>query len=340
MVYLGDNWPDRYRDTVFMCNLHGLRVNNDTLEHHGSGYVARHGRDFLFAHDTFFRGLDLQYGPDGGVYLTDWSDTGECHDYDDVKRDTGRIYKITYGQPKAWRGDVSKLSDDELVKLQLHKNDWFVRRARLALQQRAQEGRLSREARAGLFSLLDGNALVTRRLRALWALHVTGGVGAENLLDLMGDREEFIRAWAIQLALEPRQPQDNVVRKLNELARLDRSPVVRLYLASAMQRLPLDTRWPIAEALAAQAENANDQNLPLMIWYGIEPAIPTDRERALSLLLKAKVPLVREYVARRMATEPKRTPAEADATPAAEPAKSARPAVPTLTDPAKTDKGK
>jgi hypothetical protein len=77
-----------------------------------------------------------------------------------------------------------------------------------------------------------------------------------------------------------------------------------------------------------------------MIWYGIEPAVPTDRERALSLLLKAKVPLVREYVARRMASAPRRQPGEADASPAAEPAKSARPAVPTLADPGKTDKGK
>ena len=28
------------------------------------------------------------------------------------------------------------------------------------------------------------------------------------------------------------------------------SPLVRLYLASAMQRIPVDRRWPIAEALA------------------------------------------------------------------------------------------
>src|SRR5262249_3364510 len=78
MVSLGDNWPDRYRNSVFMCNLHGMRVNNDLLERHSSGYVARHGKDFLFARDPWFRGLALQYGPDGGVYLCDWSDTGEC----------------------------------------------------------------------------------------------------------------------------------------------------------------------------------------------------------------------------------------------------------------------
>jgi hypothetical protein len=145
------------------------------------------------------------------------------------------------------------------------------------------------------------------------------------------DREELVRAWAV----------DHVgLREMVDLARTDRSPVVRLRLASRMQRLDLASRWPIAEALAAQPENANDANLPLMIWYGIEPAIMEDRERALSLLVKAKIPLVREYIARRLATTPKRPPAEAGATPAAEPAKSSKPAEPTLADPAKTKKGK
>src|SRR3954471_18322958 len=47
MVYLGDNWPDRYRNTIFMNNIHGDRMNNDLPERKGSGYVARHGTDFL-----------------------------------------------------------------------------------------------------------------------------------------------------------------------------------------------------------------------------------------------------------------------------------------------------
>ena len=101
MVYLGDNWPDGYRNTIFMCNLHGNRVNNDLLEQHGSGYVARHGKDFLLANDPWFRGIDLHYGPDGGVYLSDWTDTGECHNHVVVDRTNGRIYKVTYGQAPA-----------------------------------------------------------------------------------------------------------------------------------------------------------------------------------------------------------------------------------------------
>ncbi len=125
MIYLGDNWPDAYRGHIFMCNLHGSRVNQDILERTGSGYVAHHGKDFLMANDPWFRGLALMYGPDGGVYVSDWCDTGECHNYEHITETTGRIYKVTYGKAAHVDVDLAKLSDEELVKLQTHKNEWF-----------------------------------------------------------------------------------------------------------------------------------------------------------------------------------------------------------------------
>ena len=42
MVYLGDNWPAKYRGQVFMNNIHGRRVNMDVLTRKGSGYTASH----------------------------------------------------------------------------------------------------------------------------------------------------------------------------------------------------------------------------------------------------------------------------------------------------------
>ncbi len=97
MIYLGDNWPDEYRNSLFTCNIHGNRVNHDLLERHGSGYVGKHAPDFLLANDAWFRGVSLTYGPDGRVYVIDWSDTGECHENDahGAHHDSGRIYKIS-----------------------------------------------------------------------------------------------------------------------------------------------------------------------------------------------------------------------------------------------------
>jgi putative membrane-bound dehydrogenase-like protein len=302
MIYLGDNWPDTYRNRIFMCNIHGSRVNQDVLERRGSGYVARHGEDFLFARDPWFRGLVLEYGPDGGVFLADWNDTGECHNYDKTNETNGRVFKVTHGKPAAVAVDLVKESDERLVRLQLHKNDWWVRHARRLLQERAAAGKLSDKVGPQLLEMLRDQADVTRKLRALWALYAIGAADEKVLSGLLDSPEEALRGWAVRLLVEERKVSDAVASRLTAMAKDDKSASVRLALASALQRLPSAPRWEVAERLAGHAEDATDANLPLMIWYGIEPLVPSDSGRAAALIGKARVPLVRQYVARRLAS--------------------------------------
>ena len=68
-----------------------------------------------------------------------------------------------------------------------------------------------------------------------------------------------------------------------------------------MGRVPVEKRWPLALGLAARGEFAGDRVLPLMIWYGIESLVPDDPERAAKLLAMCRLPLVRQYIARRIA---------------------------------------
>src|SRR5439155_2241205 len=84
------------------------------------------------------------------VFMSDWCDAGECHDYIDIHRENGRIYKVTYGTPISSSANLAKLSDAELVNLQLHKNEWFVSHARLLLQERAVSGKLEPQTRPAL----------------------------------------------------------------------------------------------------------------------------------------------------------------------------------------------
>jgi len=69
-----------------------------------------------------------------------------------------------------------------------------------------------------------------------------------------------------------------------------------------LQRLEIKDRWEIAAGLITHAEDADDTNLPLMIWYGLEPLVPADKARALTLAKDAKIPLVRQFIARRLAS--------------------------------------
>ena len=100
LIYQGGVWPKEFHGKLFTNNLHGRRVNMDILEREGNGYAGRHGRDFLMMKDPWFRGLDLITGPDGQVWINDWSDTGECHDNDGIHRTSGRIYRIVYDGPE------------------------------------------------------------------------------------------------------------------------------------------------------------------------------------------------------------------------------------------------
>jgi putative membrane-bound dehydrogenase-like protein len=303
MIYLGDNWPEKYRNSIFMCNIHGSRVNHDLLERRGSGFVARHDKDFLLANDPWFRGMELRYGPDGGVFLTDWSDIGECHenDADGAHRENGRIYKITYGEPKPVQVDLAAMSNEELARLQLHKNDWYVRTARRLLQERAAAGQDMAEAHKVLRPILESHPDDSRKLRALWALFVTDGLRIATLTRLLGHKSEDVRVWAVRLLAEPGEP---ALRAWHLSTRVteERSPRVRLQIASALQRLPVRDRPAIATRFMVNQEDERDPMIPLMIWYALEPLAVENPGLAISIAgsPSACFPLVRQFLVRRV----------------------------------------
>ena len=310
MIYLGDNWPDEYRNQIFFHNVHGNRINCDILEPEAgtSGFVGHHGKDLMLANDHYFRGINLRYGPDGTVYLIDWYDKNACHRTNPEiwDRTSGRIYRISHGTPKSVSVNASEWSDAELVAAHGHRNDWHVRMARKMLMERG----LSEYVKVALTKLsVDSSLPVESRLRCLWTLHACGALTEQLTLMLLSDKEEYMRAWAIQLELEDKVLSDSVLKRLTEMAADDSSAVVRLYLSSALQRLPNESRWGIVTALAARAEDVNDHNLPLMIWYGTEPLVAEDSKRAMELALQTKIPLLRSYILRRASATNETLPA-------------------------------
>jgi putative membrane-bound dehydrogenase-like protein len=308
MFYLGDNWPQIYRDDLFTLNLHGRRMNRDHLERTGATYAGRHRPDLVRWGDEWFRGIDLAYGPDGGVYVLDWSDIGECHEADGVHRGSGRIYKISWGGGEAAAPssgpteiDVRRKNNRELVRLQLHGNDWFVRQARRVLQERYAGGTDLEEARQQLWGLFEQRPETPRKLRALWCLHVTGGVPRERLIGLLAHQDEHLRAWAVRLLVDDGEIDSETSAALEDRAKTERSGLVLTYLASALQRLPdASRRFALARSLAEHGDFAGDRVLPLMVWYGIEAAVLERPRDALELLQRSKLPRVSRYISRRL----------------------------------------
>jgi len=146
------------------------------------------------------------------------------------------------------------------------------------------------------------------------------------LIEQLVHADEHIRTWAVRLLVDRGDVSAAAVAALQDLATREKSGLVQVYLASAMQRLAAAERWPIAEALAAHDEFANDRELPLMVWYGIEPALVQQPERAVKLALASRLPIVRQNIARRLTVEIERLPGAVDAL-VARLAESAAPAV-------------
>ena len=311
MIYLGDTWPEKYRNQIFMNNIHGQRLNVDELEPQGSGYVGHHSPDFLLTGDQASQILNLRYGPDGNAWMIDWYDMQACHrrEAEIHDRTNGRIYKICYGVPKhsAPSKSLASMSDLELAKLVLHANDWYVRHARRNLQERSANKELEQAAIDFLGDCLAGHQDDTRRLRAAWALHASQQLDDAHLQSMLQDQSPYVRGWAIQLAMETKKnaPGPRGVSKLVEMAKTDASPVVRLYLASAAQRLKLQDRWELVADLASHQEDVNDHNLPLMYWYAMEPLAEQDTARALALAMSSgeSIPLLREFMLRRIGSD-------------------------------------
>ncbi len=122
-----------------------------------------------------------------------------------------------------------------------------------------------------------------------------GRVDIALVTELANDPSEYVRAWSVQLAIEG-LPPEQVAPIIKQLAQRDSSLLVRRYLASAIQRLPAEVGWNIAETLAAQNNIADDRELTLLLWYGIAQRMLDNLPRALKLADTTSVPALQAYI--------------------------------------------
>lgn len=319
LVYQGGQWPEEWNGRLLTINFHGRRFNVEQLRRVGSGYVGVRAPDAFVFPDAWFRGIDLIAAPDGGVFVADWSDTGECHDNDGVSRSTGRIFKLGYGPAKPREpADLTGLSALQLARLQLSPNDWLARQARRVLADRAAAGIDLREGLAECVRIEMESTNPVHRLRALWARHVAAASDPARLERLLEDANENVRAWAVRLLADRRHENPDAfanlaARRLPQMAARDGSDLVRLTLASTLQMLPAEARVPLGSALLARAEDAQDHNVPLMLWYGIEPIAGLGGAQFERLVGAARIPTVLRLAARRLTEEIDTAPGRLDA---------------------------
>lgn len=325
MIYQENRWPAEYRGSLLTVNMHGRRINREHLHREGSGYVATHGKDFALSDDLWFRGMELLPTPEGNVLLFDWSDTGECHDHTGVHRKSGRIFKITYRSERANQSRRTNPFQDtslrtkpmDLAQLQITGTTWESRRARELLAELYLQGAPVERAIEFLRSKISSRTTPAPiRLRALWTLNAIGGAASPLLETLLVDKNEYVRSWALRLltdrwaldyctGIQPERddllPDSELVSLVVRTAAMEKSPSVRLTYASTLQRLPLDRRAELASALTQHASDADDHNLPQMVWYGLSPLADKNLADLVDAVEHSTWPTTTRLVARRIA---------------------------------------
>jgi putative membrane-bound dehydrogenase-like protein len=311
-ILQGQPFPEVLQGSVLALNFHGRRVNRDTLHRHGATYTARHAPDFLKVADPWFRGVEIICGRAGEVFIADWSDVGECHENDGIHRTSGRIYRVTVeGEQQQSRpnvGPADQLTNQQLAKHAASDWEWLSRKCLLELAERTAAGQDMSATRAYLTTNFRSDESEQSRLRRLWALHAIGGADRHLLLSSLDDASEHVRCWAIRFLTEDESLKQSALPKFASMAKNDESGLVLTWLASALQSLRHEDRWPIALALGSHGEYANDRVLPLMVWYGVEPAVLVNPDQSIEMALSCKLPIVREYIARRITLEIERQP--------------------------------
>lgn len=305
MLYLGDNWPAEYHNHLFTHNLHGHQMNRQINLREYGGYNTVHaGSDMFFCADQQYIGVDLKYGPDGAVYISDWYDPRHCHNpnVEQWDRGNGRLYRMQYdARYKPVFVDLPSASDMQLIELQRHANEWFVRMAAQELSHRAQQRPIDPVALQSLQECLAKDSDARIRLRALWCLFRAGGFTGAELGIALRDPDEYVRAWAVRLAMDHCQPNLASAsfvhwQSLWRLAQKESSLLVKRELASGAQRLPREEAWKLVEVLAGQSENASDSGLTSLLWVAVAALMRDDVGSGLRLGDNCDLPVLRDYI--------------------------------------------
>ncbi|MBV09914.1 PVC-type heme-binding CxxCH protein [Rubinisphaera sp.] len=305
-IYQAAEFPLQYNGELFFHNLHGHRIVREHVEAEGSGYIGRHRPDFTLSQDHQQIGVGIMQGPDGALYTSDWHDPQTCHNRTPEvwNRTDGRLFRIRYGNLKAERFNLWGKSDAELVGLLKDENAYYARQAQRILQERAAENKLDHsQVNKLLKELLTAENSQAIRLRALWTAWSCNLLDQPELRKLLQDSNPYVRAWAIQFLGESSTAvEQDILVQLEQMSKLDANGTVRRYLASLLQRLPVEQRWGILQGLTSSQQDLTDRNTPLLVWYGTEPLIDVDAGRVLQIVKSSGWKQLTEFVIRRTST--------------------------------------
>jgi putative membrane-bound dehydrogenase-like protein len=287
MVYQGDAFPPAFRGKYIAGDLLGHGVYWHDIQPQGSTVKTAHGGELLVSADTTFAPTDVTMGPDGAIYVADWSDRRTAHPDPDADwdRSNGRIYRIApKGTPRAARFDFAAKSVEELVALHEHASQWQVRHARQELVRRfslTKSDELAHSVMARLRPMALQASQPSAALGALWTVQTLGRFDEVLAQDLLTSPHPAVRAWTVRFLGDDKIISEAMAHRLDQLAEQEPALMVRQELACAARRLPAPQALPIINAHINRDEDCDDPRMPLLWWWAVEQHSVTGREEVL-----------------------------------------------------------
>ncbi|HLJ11711.1 MAG TPA: PVC-type heme-binding CxxCH protein [Planctomycetaceae bacterium] len=289
VIYQGGAFPERFNGACICPHTRHSACRWTTIETRGSTFVTRHAGDFVTSEDIWFRPVDMTVGPDGAVYIADWYDYNISHsspknrsEWYQPSRLDGRVWRVAPPglAPVASNSfDLSQKTSAELIELLSHANDWYAREARRILAERCDHSVIPALSAMALESPDQRLAL-----EGLWSIYVTAGLDGQLAAKLLESPHEYVRAWTIRLLGDAHIIAPGLHKELVRLAYDDASVVVRMQLACTAKRLPASETIPIVAGLVRHAEDVDDVQMPLLIWWAIEDKSISDTPLVLKLV--------------------------------------------------------
>ncbi len=280
IVYQGDGLPERFRNTYIAANPLANNLYWHTLSPRGSTFSSQQGGDFLVSNDTWFRPVDCLTGPDGALYIADWYDKRLNHvdPVDNWDRSNGRIYRVS--GPTARKPaivDIGKLSSPELIEMLGHPNSWQASEARRLLWERHDPAAVP---------VLCSHALSEKdplALPCLWVLAASNDLTPAISRQLLTHPQLDVRAWTVRLLGDRGRIPSELWPVLLDLARTEKSNIVRSQFASTCKRLPGERALPLFDKLVQHSEDVRDPFIPLLLWWALEDKAAVNHAQVLAL---------------------------------------------------------
>ena len=280
--YPGTGLPSHYRNYFFMCDFPG-GVQSFAVQTRGAGFSVVDSRQFLW--DLF--PVDVDFGPDGGVYVLDWVQGWE-------KTGKGRLFRVFEEQSakdplvaqtrQLLAEGMSKRNADELGNLLAHADMRVRLEAQFELAARGVEGTNA------LMQVAYNSPHELARLHGIWGIGQfarTNQLAYPLLFPLLEDTSNAeVRAQAAKVLADGR-----FALAFPHLARAaaDPNPRVRYYGVLGLGKLGgVDAVEPVIQAL----RDNNDAD-PFLRHAGVMALAWLDDPTALEAAARDSVPAVR-----------------------------------------------